>query len=151
MYREHLSIGLWLHQAGEEPGVKFILPDGQSISFHSRCGETSALARTGASPWPAPGFSQDESPLLSNLGGFRCLGVYCALGVYLCFYSSERWLLGCVRSPCQGEAGEWLGKAERRSKKRTILIPPEPTAQVKWFTPGRRTLARLRGDFGSES
>lgn len=47
---EHLPIGLGLHQAGEEPRAEFISPDGQPNSFHSRCGETGALARTGTGP-----------------------------------------------------------------------------------------------------
>lgn len=71
------------------------------------------------------------------------LRVYCTLGICLCFYSKC-----CLRSPCQGSVAEWIEKAEKR---RTILILPEPAAQVKWFTPGRKTLARLWGDFRSES
>lgn len=71
---EHLSLGPWLQQAGEEPRVKFVSPDGQSISFHRRCGETDVLTWTGTGPLAVPGFNQHKSLLLSNLGSFRCFG-----------------------------------------------------------------------------
>lgn len=117
---EHPCVGWWLHQAGEEPSSSWLL-DNPSPST----GETSALTRMDTGLWPTPGFSQgdwvwswmifevhprpfrdSQSPLL---GGFRCLR---GLLHVRCFSSTERGLLGCVRSLHQGEFGDQTGKKQ---------------------------------------
>lgn len=110
--------------------------------------ETSILPR--AQFWRAPQHQCWLQP--AQILSVCSLGGCCAVGICLVVTQPCGAAPGCVRNPCPGGFAEGIiGKAGKRRQRQTAPIPPEPRAQIRWFTPGTKILARLRGDFRSES